>query len=76
MTQESEILYRSNLESVYVFLEQKYQDQRHMMLVKDVAEYTGLCFQTVKKKFFRKGGRMITAENFARALARLEGERG
>jgi len=71
MTQESELLYRSNLESVYNYLAQTYGDSRKIMLVKDVCNYTGNCFETVKKRYFKKGSTKISAESFARVISKL-----
>ena len=60
--------YRDNLESLKGFLETKYSDNRHLMCVKDVCEYTGRSFDFIKKHYAvpRSG---ITIETFARKLS-------
>lgn len=60
--------YRDNLEGLKSFLDDKYGDERHLMTVKDVCEYTGRSFDFVKKYFcIRKAG--VTIETFARQLS-------
>lgn len=60
--------YRDNLESLKLFLENKYGDERHLMTAKDVCEYTGRSFDFIKKYFsIKKTG--VTIETFARQLS-------
>ena len=60
--------YRDNLESLKAFLDSKYGDDRHLMTVKDICEYTGRSFDFVKKYFcIKKMG--VTIESFARMLS-------
>lgn len=71
MTQESEELYRSNLEGVLEFLKNVYGDSRRVLNIKDVAKYIGRSSKTAKGKYFKKDSKVITAENFARVLAKM-----
>lgn len=71
MTQESEEIYRSNLEGVLEFIKITYGDGRRMLCIKDVAKYVGRSSKTAKGKYFKKGSKAITAENFARVLAKM-----
>ena len=60
--------YRDNLESLKAFLEKKYSDNRHLMNVRDVCEYTGRSFDFVKKYYeVKKSG--VSIETFARKLS-------
>lgn len=60
--------YRDNLESLKCFLDEKYGDNRHLMNVKDICEYTGRSFDFVKKHYgIKKIG--ISIETFARQLS-------
>ena len=70
MTRDSELFYRSNLESISEYIKQVYGDNRRMLRIKDVVAYTGQCYRTVRRKYFSSGGRTITAENLARMLAK------
>lgn len=70
MTRDSELFYRSNLESISEYIKQVYGDDRRMLRIKDVAAYTGQCYRTVRRKYFSSGSRTITAENLARMLAK------
>ena|GEM_PF-2603754 len=70
-TQEMETMYRINLESVYDFIKKRYGDERRVLTKGDVVSYTGHCYKTVQKRFFKKGSCCITAESFARMLAKL-----
>lgn len=58
--------YRDNLESILEFT-----DRKHMLTGLQVAEYTGLCFNTVKKLFPFKG-KYISAETLAREMSSME----
>lgn len=71
MTQESEELYRINLEGVLEYLSKTYGDGRKVLSIKDVSTYTGKCYRWAKDHYFKKGSRIMTAENFARILAKM-----
>ncbi len=60
--------YRDNLESVLRFLREKYGDNRHLMLMCDVQEYTGRKYGYCKKHYLA-GRKDISAETFARTLS-------
>ena len=62
--------YRDNLESILEFT-----DRKHMLTGLQVAEYTGLCFNTVKKIFSFKG-KYISAPTLARCMSSMEGNDG
>lgn len=49
--------YRDNLEALKAFLDNKYGDERHLMTVKDICEYTGRSFDFVKKVFWHQKNR-------------------
>ena len=67
MPRENEA-YRDTLEGLKSFLDNKYGDERHLMTVKDICEYTGRSFDFVKKYFgIKKTG--VTIESFARMLS-------
>lgn len=60
--------YRDNLESILAFLKSRYNDERHLMCLKDVCEYIGRSYDFVNKHYgIEKPG--ITAETFARRLS-------
>ena len=60
--------YRDNVEGLLEFLKGKYGDNRHLMCVKDVCEYTGRSFDFCKKYFnIPKHG--VSVETFARKLS-------
>jgi len=71
MTYDSELIYRSNLEGVCNYLEKTYGDGRKMLNVKDVSTYTGRSCRTVKKRYFKVDSIIISAESFARILAKM-----
>ena len=71
MTYDSELIYRSNLEGVCNYLEKTYGDGRKVLNILDVSTYMGQCYRTAKKKYFKKNGTIITAESFARILAKM-----
>jgi hypothetical protein len=71
MTQDSELLYRSNLEGVCEYIHNTYGDGRKTLNIKDVSQYMGQCYRTVKKRFFKKSSTVITAESFARMISKL-----
>lgn len=60
--------YRDNLESILNFLKDKYGDNRHLLLMDDLKEYTGRKYDYCKKNYIpdRKD---ISAETFARLLS-------
>ena len=60
--------YRDNLEGLKDFLECKYGDNRHLMNVKDVCEYTGRSFDFVKR-YYNINRVGVTIETFARLLS-------
>ena len=60
--------YRDNLESLLEFLKNKHNDNRHLMTIKDVCEYTGRSFDFIKKHYgISKTG--VTVETLARKLS-------
>lgn len=60
--------YRDNIESIMNFLNKKYGDNRHLMNIKDICEYTGRSFDFVKKYYkIEKVG--MSVETFARKLS-------
>ena len=68
MTQQSEEIYRSTLETVC-----RYMDERgggKVMSAKDVMGYTKECHKTVRGKYFTKGNHYVTIENFARKICK------
>ena len=71
MTQDSELIYRSNLEGVCEYLNRTYGDGRKLLNVKDVSTYVGRCYRVAKSQYFKKGSTSITAESFARLMAKL-----
>lgn len=71
MTQQSEAIYRANLEGVCEFIKIKYGDNRRTLNVHDVAEYMAQCRNTVRKKYFKRGSSIVTIENFARIISKI-----
>lgn len=64
--------YRDNLESILNFLREKYHDNRHLLSISDVQEYSGRSYKFVRG-YFNVGKIGITAESFARKLCAWKG---
>ena len=64
-----ELFYISNLKAINDYIKSIYDDGRHILRIKDVEAYTGQCYRTVKRKYFAKGERTVSAESLARMLS-------
>ena len=71
MTQQSEELYRSNLEAVYDFISKKYNDKRRVLNTSDVMEYLAVGRNSARAKYFKKGLNIVPVENFARLISKM-----
>lgn len=60
--------YRDNLEGILSFVREKYGDNRHVININDLIEYTGLCRRTIYKRY-TNGEKYTTCENFARQIS-------